>query len=124
MFSYRFSKHSSLRLAALGGTAAIAWLTISPWAPSPQPLGLHQADKVWHLLAFYVWGVLVALSWERPLWQLLIGGLFFGGTIELTQPFVGRDAELADLVADILGAGVGLWAGAGLRSWGQRENKA
>ena len=124
LFLRLFGRASSLRLAAFLVTAAIAWLTLAPWAPSPQPIGLDQADKVWHFLAFFTWGGLVAVSWSRPFWQLLGAGLCFGGGIELIQPFVGRDAELADLVAATLGAGVGLYAGKSWRSWIRREKKA
>lgn len=124
MFSYWFRKPSGFRLAAFGVTAAIAWFTLSPWTLSPQPLGFNQADKVWHFLAFFIWGVLVAVSCARPLWQLLVAGLLLGAGIEVIQPLVGRDAELADLVADMLGAGVGIRLGASLCSWIRSENNA
>lgn len=116
------SKPANLKLAALAVTGAIAWLTLSPWASSPQPLRFDHADKLWHFLAFFTWGTLVAVSWSRPFWQLLVGGLVFGGGIELIQPFVGRDAELADLGADLLGSGAGIWAGTSTRSRHKRKH--
>ncbi|MEQ8182566.1 hypothetical protein [Marinobacter salarius] len=122
-FSKFLAKPSSLRLAALAVTALIAWLTLSPWASSPQPLHFDQVDKLWHFLAFFTWGTLVAVSWSRPFWQLLVGGLVFGGGIELIQPFVGRDAELADLGADLAGSGVGIWAGTSIRSRNKRKHR-
>ena len=112
------------RLAALAVTGAIAWLTLSPWGTSPQPLHFNQADKLWHFLAFFAWGALVAISWSRPFWQMLVAGLGFGGGIELIQPFVGRDAELADLGADLMGTGVGIWIGASIRSRLKHKHRA
>lgn len=124
MVSYLLKKTVAWRGAAIAVTVVIAWSTLSPWATDARPLTFGQADKIWHMLAFATWGALMALSWSRPFWQMLLAAGIFGGGIELIQPLVGRDAELADLGADMLGAGLGLWAGKNVRSWLGREGRA
>jgi VanZ family protein len=42
---------------------------------------------------------------------VVVGVISYGGTIELIQPFFGRQAEWADLVADGVGAVLGGAAG-------------
>lgn len=123
MVSYLLKKTVVWRVAAIAVTVVIAWLTLSPWATDARPLKFGQADKLWHMLAFATWGALMALSWSRRFWQMLLAAGIFGGGIELIQPLVGRDAELADLGADMLGAGLGLWAGRRVRSWLGREGR-
>ena len=97
MVSYLLKKTVAWRGAAIAVTVVIAWSTLSPWATDARPLTFGQADKIWHMLAFATWGALMALSWSRPFWQMLLAAGIFGGGIELIQPLVGRDAELADV---------------------------
>ncbi|MGR3316587.1 VanZ family protein [Roseovarius indicus] len=123
MVYYLLKNPVAWRVAAIVVTVVIAWLTLSPWATDARPLKFGQADKIWHILAFATWGALMALSWSRPFWQMLLAAGMFGGGIELIQPFVGRDAEMADLGVDMLGAGLGLWAGKNVPSWVGREGR-
>jgi len=75
---------------------------------------LLSQDKLLHLLVYFVFtGLLyVALNHQtrfpslarRPgLWAILIAGIY-GLTDEIHQSFVGRSADVLDLVADIAGA--------------------
>ncbi|GAB4287494.1 MAG: hypothetical protein Kow0058_07160 [Roseovarius sp.] len=105
----------AVRLAAWGASLAIAVLTLSPVAPTP-PGAFDQADKLWHALAFLLWAVPVTGGWRWPLGRVLAVAAIFGGAIELLQPLGGRDRELADLGADLVGAGIGLWLGLKLRA--------
>src|SRR6056297_2721859 len=90
----------------------IAALTLMP-VPSgpPGPVGL---DKLSHLLAFG--GLAVPLSWRHPeRWRAVALAAFaYGGVIEIVQPYVGRSAELADLLADGIGAFAAAWIAAQL----------
>jgi VanZ family protein len=104
----------AVRLLAWAVTVMILWLTLAPDGPS-LPTRMAHVDKLWHALAFFGWAMLIAAGWRCPAWVVLAGGLCLGGAIEVIQPLAGRDAELADLAADLLGAGLGLWAGARLR---------
>lgn len=104
------------RLAAWFLTGAIAWLMLAPWGASLEPVSFDQIDKLGHALAFFLWGALITAGWQRTSWQILILAAVFGGAIELIQPLSGRDAEWADLGADMLGAGAGVWVGTRLRA--------
>jgi len=90
----------------------IAVLTLMPVSAGPEgPPGL---DKLSHLIAF---GALaVPLSWYYPAnWRAVALAAFaYGGLIEIVQPYVGRRAEWADLLADGLGALAGAWIAAQL----------
>ncbi|MBZ0122822.1 MAG: hypothetical protein K8F31_02950, partial [Roseovarius sp.] len=101
-------------LAAWAFTAAIVALTLGPVSPSP-PMPVDHADKLWHALAFFAWAAVVTAGWRWPGWRVLVVAAAFGGAIELVQPLTGRDAELADLAADLAGAAAGLWLGLRLR---------
>ena len=90
-------------------TLAIAFGTLMPSGLSAPPL--PGGDKLHHLLGF---GALVLPGIAlMPRWTLgfLAFGLGFGALIELVQPSVGRSRELADLIADALGLGLGAAAG-------------
>ncbi|MFC3088381.1 VanZ family protein [Tabrizicola soli] len=85
----------------------IAVLTLAPM-PAVSPVG---SDKVYHILAFA--GLAFPLPLVRPrltIWVVL-GVIAYGGAIEMVQPFFGRQAEWADLLADGIGAVVGAVAG-------------
>ena len=85
----------------------IAVLTLMPM-PSGGPAG---SDKIYHILAFA--SLAFPLSLVRPRLAILValGVIAYGVSIELVQPFLGRQAEWADLVADAFGAVLGAGAG-------------
>lgn len=99
----------ALRATALVLTAAILWGTLWPTV-SPPAVNILFADKLWHMSAFGVWAGVVAAGWSVQGWKVLAGAALVGAMIELLQPLVGRDAELADLGADLLGAAMGVWS--------------
>ena len=93
-------------LAAAAWTALLFWLgTRAPGRlPSPGP-GL---DKLAHACFYGVLGLLVARA-GRSLPVAILAGLLVGGLDEWFQAGVGRDADLLDLAADLLGATLGGW---------------
>ncbi len=98
-----------LRWMAIGSAvtvtlaAIIAMLTLAP-VPSSDPAG---SDKIYHVLAFAC--LVFPLPLVRPRWTVwvILGVIVYGGVIEVIQPFFGRQAEWADLVADGIGAILG-----------------
>ena len=77
-------------------------------------------DKAEHFIAYFLLAALLGaslmLTFPRkrgiPVWVLIIG-MAYGAVDELLQPFIRRDAELNDWVADALGVWCGvfvLWA--------------
>jgi VanZ family protein len=67
------------------------------------------ADKIAHFAAFglvlWSFGVL----FPRPArWKLALGAVAIGAAVEVVQGLTGRDAELLDFVADVLGVAAAL----------------
>lgn len=107
------------RTATLAWSVAMAWLAFQP--PTGVDSGLPW-DKANHALAFIVLTVLVGRGWPT----LSRGALFLmmlaaGVGIELVQglPQIGRDADVADVVADV----AGIVAGLGLLAWLERARE-
>jgi VanZ family protein len=100
-------------LPALLYLTALFAFGLMPMKSLPGP-NFALADKAWHLLAFAGLAVLlsrVALHLRRPALQAArLGALLsaaLGGALELLQSLTRyRAAELADLLADALGAGL------------------
>ncbi len=92
----------------------IYWLSDQPSLPVPM-LFPHQ-DKVHHGVAYFIMGLLAVRSFNffiRNPVLLALMSLFFcsvyGGFDEWHQSFVpGRDADVADWVADTVGAAFGI----------------
>lgn len=100
---------------ATGGLATvIAYLTLSP--PNPES-GDFLSDKTYHSIAFSALVFPTALLYARSLFWILPLAFLFGVAIELVQPYMGRGAEAADVLADFVGLGVGTITGLALRAW-------
>lgn len=86
-----------------------------PWRSSGLASGVISIDKLIHGALFAVCGALVVKGWLEPLgrWQWMYLFLVcYGVATELLQSFIpGRGASIGDLVADCIGAGLGVtWA--------------
>ena len=81
-------------------------------------LGFQWNDKVWHLLAYFAYGITLIffllgnfenIKIKRAILYILIFGAIFGVTDEIHQSLIpGRDAEIFDWVADCLGIALSL----------------
>jgi VanZ family protein len=79
-------------------------------APSFQNL----SDKSLHFIAFSVLTLLLNLSYRMVWWRSVVYLLFYAVFIEFSQMFTpNRCAEVLDIVADLIGIGIGflLYAG-------------
>lgn len=111
----------SLAIASnLSLIAVIFWLGLSPLPPGDVPLPSN--DKVGHALAFFAVGI--AQYWlyltlfpeargsdkaRLGAGLATLGATSLGGALELAQMFVpARQAEFGDLVADFVGAALGV----------------
>jgi len=75
--------------------------------PKPPQLPGEPSDKIQHIMAFATLAALGAAAYPRTsLVRLLIGLAAFGALVEIIQliPPLHRDAQLTDLLADILAA--------------------
>lgn len=90
---------------------AVATAYIAAILPQREAPHLGGSDKVDHMAAFLTVTILARLAHPRvPIWRLLVLVAAFGAAIELSQavPFIHRDAEWADWVADMAAALIGL----------------
>lgn len=117
------AKASARRVLAHGAliacAIAIAYLSLRPPPAEPGPVG---ADKVQHLIAYFVLSLLAMIAWGRGAWaRVLIAAVAFGLAMEAGQalmPF-GREASFLDMIANTLGAATGC---ALVLAWPQRRD--
>jgi VanZ family protein len=90
----------------------IALLFVLVLALSPRPVDVPLVnDKLLHAISFFVLAGLGIAAWGRKSWIIVALGLAgVGGAIELLQatPFISRDAEFLDWVADLTGIALAL----------------
>ena len=86
---------------------AVAVAYVAAILPQTDAPSLGASDKIDHMTAFFTVAVLARLAYPgRRVATLYLWVVNFGGLIELSQalPFIGRDAEWADWVADAIAA--------------------
>ena len=106
------------------------WLTISltfciavlTLIPIDTPKIVAGNDKIHHLVAFAALTFPCAVFYPKGLFRVAIVAAFYGGLIEVVQPFVGRSGELADFWADLAGIALGATVGVLLHAGGRRWN--
>ena len=84
---------------------AIGLATLTPVEKLPQVSG---SDKVYHLISFAILTLPIAIIRPRAIWIILSLSIAFDGAIELLQPLVNRNCEMADFPADAVGAMLGV----------------
>ena len=109
----------------LTAVVAVGIVVLSLLPEPPEiPGGFQFADKLAHFIAYLALSFLLfaSISEEKiagkaRMTVLIVAGLciLFGGLIEILQMFTGRQPELLDLTADLIGAVCGAVIGAGLR---------
>lgn len=72
-------------------------------------------DKLFHFAGYTVLGILLSLNTKKIFRALLIL-VIYSWADEFTQPYVGRDFEWLDLLADFIGSSFGLILGKRLLS--------
>ncbi|OWQ87665.1 hypothetical protein CDN99_18560 [Roseateles aquatilis] len=89
----------------------ISWLAFSPHPPPEADLGWDKANHFAAFASLAVVGMQCLRAGARRRWIVLAWLLAFGILIELVQSQIpGRDAELQDVIADMIGAAIGLAA--------------
>ena len=95
----------ALRIAFYGTGTLVAVLSLAP-AAALQPTAI--GDKVEHVIAYAVLGLLGAASSARGILRTILGLAAFGVLIELLQAFSpGRSPDVLDVLANIAGASLG-----------------
>jgi VanZ family protein len=93
------------------GLVLVAIITVLSLIPSHDLPDVHMSDKVEHTLAYVALGFWFGcVVVRRDLIWLGLVLVAFGGLIELLQGWMelGRQADIKDLWADVLGVAVGL----------------
>lgn len=95
----------------INGARALFWITlvitfVLAVLPPAHTIELFPWDKAEHFIAFYVLSCMAIAAYPRV--PILVTGLWlalFGSAIELVQalPFVDRDCDILDWVADVTG---------------------
>ena len=89
------------------GVVLIAWGELTP---DPPEAFRDIWDKLEHFTAYFGLAAMATLviGLRRLLVWALLGVVALGGLLEIAQGLLGRDAELGDVVANILGTLAGL----------------
>ena len=83
----------------------IGLATLTPVEELPAVSG---SDKLYHLISFAILTLPIAVIRPKAVWVIFILSVVYGGAIEVLQPLVDRNCELADFLADASGAMLGM----------------
>ena len=84
---------------------AIGMATLTPVETLPNVSG---SDKLYHLISFAILTLPIAVIRQKAMWVILSLSIAYGGAIEIIQPLVNRNCEMADFLTDAGGAVVGV----------------
>ena len=93
---------------SLACLATITTFSLIPLPELPLPAG---SDKLHHFVAYGTLMFPAALRGKRRWFVLALVYIAWSGGIELIQPFVNRNGEWLDLLANSIGVGVGALIG-------------
>ena len=103
LFNFRSQSFAVFLTIVLG--LGIAWGTLFPLEELPPAPG---SDKLHHLLAFGIFVLPISVLNPKRTWLIFLVGVFYGGMIELIQPYVNRYREIGDFWANTTGAVLGV----------------
>jgi len=83
----------------------IGMATLTPVEELPAVSG---SDKLYHLISFAILTLPIAIIRPRAVWVIFILSVVYGGAIEVLQPLINRNCELADFLADVAGVALGM----------------
>ena len=92
--------YATVVIAVLIGLA-----TLTPVEELPAVSG---SDKFYHLISFAILTLPIAVIRPKAVWVIFILSVVYGGAIEVLQPLVNRNCELAEFLADASGALLGM----------------
>jgi len=109
---------STFRAIAFGRKrrrAIAIWLTVGlalcigalTLIPLSAPSAVPGTDKAHHVLAFAILTMPCAAFYPKGLFRVVFASAVYGGLIEAIQPYVGLNGETGDVLADLLGVGIG-----------------
>ena len=87
---------------------AIGLAALTPVETLPDVSG---SDKLYHLISFAILTLPIAVIRQKAMCVILSLSIAYGGAIEIIQPLVNRNCEMAYLFADTCGAVLGILGG-------------
>ena len=100
-FSYLFSLYARWQVPLfIIGWIGISLATLLPAEQLPDAPG---SDKLHHVIGFAAWTIMIAAGNFKTFCRLCVFIWFWGGAIEIIQPYVNRYGEWADFVGDSAG---------------------
>jgi len=102
---FKFRRQSLAVFLTIGLGLGIGWGTLFPLKELPPAPG---SDKLHHLLAFGVFVLPISILSPKWTWLIFLIGVFYGGMIEIIQPYVNRYREIGDFWANTTGAVLGV----------------
>lgn len=99
------------RLPRVAFALVLVFTMVAALLPNVDAPDLGDGDKVNHIAAFATLSVVAAWAWPRlALWRIALWMSAVGALIEFLQaiPFIARDAEWSDWIADTIAAVVAL----------------
>ena len=76
--------------------------------PVDELTAVSGSDKLYHFISFAILTLPIAVIRPKALRVILILSVGYGGAIEVLQPLVDRNCELADFLADVGGVAIGM----------------
>lgn len=109
-------KHRNLILKLLLGAYWLIAFTLTHIQLSSQVAPKPGMDKLYHLIGYSLLGFLLIAFLiaenrfsQKRMRQCLMILIFYSFVDEATQPLFGRDFEILDMLADGIGATLGVW---------------
>jgi len=113
-----------LPILAIGAAMAsvLTWASHATFTTLPFDFDFTIYDKQLHVIAYFGLTGVIILALKKPLthkvkWQIAKAIFFFGLLEECTQHFVGRSANILDLLADVVGITLALIVICALRKY-------
>ena len=97
-----------LRAAFYCASGLVGLASLAPSAALPT---VSVSDKAQHVIAYAVLGLLGTAAYQRRATRVILGLAVYGTALEFLQTFSpGRSPDVADAIADIIGASLGAGA--------------
>ena len=86
-------------------------ITFSSLYPLPEIPKLSGTDKTYHLVAYFILALPSGLMKPNNWILFIFLFIFFGGVIEMIQPYVNRYGEWLDFLTNTVGVIIGFFSG-------------
>jgi len=75
----------------------------SLWPRVNLQTGISFHDKIFHLIAYFSLSLPVFISNSKSIKMIVVFIIFYGGLLEVIQPYINRSCDIYDFIANVLG---------------------